>query len=103
MSLRSEQALHFVTRFASTPKRLLGWAVSGKLEDERGIVSDLLHRGERGGPVDRAVERYEMIVGPTAIVMDLGQDEMLRHHVDGIEQVAVKVRVAQVETDADIR
>ena len=65
------------------------------------VVADLLHRRQRRRPVDRAVERHEVIVGPPAVVVHVRRDQVLRHRFDGVDQVAVHVRVAEVEADAD--
>ena len=36
---------------------------------QRPVVADLLHRRQRRRPVDRAVERHEVVVGPAAVVV----------------------------------
>ena len=41
-------------------------------------------------------------VGATAVVVHVRRDEMPRHGFDRVDQIAVHVRVAEVEADADI-
>ena len=43
-----------------------------------------------------------MIVGPAAVVVHVRRDQVLRHGLDGVDEVAVHVRVAEVEADADL-
>jgi hypothetical protein len=71
------------------------------LEHHRAVVADLLHRGQRRRPVDRPVERHQVIVRAAAVVVQVRRDHVLRHRFHRVDDVAVDVRVAEVEADAD--
>src|SRR3954468_11431933 len=63
---RCEQLLHPLPRLLCACECLLGRAVRAHLEHQRPVVSHLLDRGERRRPIDRSLERDEMIVGAAA-------------------------------------
>ena len=84
-------------------QRLLRRPVGGDLEQQRAVVADFLDRRQRRRPVDGALERHQVVVGPAAIVVHVRRDQVLRHGFDGVDEIAVHVRMAEIEADADRR
>ena len=73
------------------------------LEHQRAVVADLLHR-QSAPPAQSIVPSNgtQMIVGAAAVVVHVRRDQVLRHGFDRVDDVAVQVRVAEVEADADV-
>ena len=53
------------------------------LVHQHSIVADLLERHDRGGPVDAALKRDEMVVALAAVVVNVRRDQVLRRGLNG--------------------
>ena len=102
-SARRQKLFHPVCRACPRAhERVLRRSLRVHLEDERPLVSDFLHRRQRGGPVDRPLEREEVIVGAPAVVVHVRRDQVLGHGFNRVDDVTVEVGVAEVQADPDL-
>src|SRR5262245_46516584 len=51
-------------------------AAVGDFKDERSCVTHLPERGQRSGPVDRSLERHEMVVATASVVVNVRCDHL---------------------------
>ena len=103
VAISRQQPFHPLARLARPRERVLRRAVRGDLEHQRAVVADLLHRRQRRRPSRSCprTARGDRRLRPRLSCTCVG-DQVLRHRFDRVDEVAVEVRVAEVEADADV-